>query len=230
MKKIITPLLCTLALAAPVQASVINIAYTAKISGITVRDILDDGSASFHAESSVNLGGTQITRGEKLSGFINYDSDTPYVGPGYDQDPDTASYRNDNSSNSVRLQFDGGYTFNSRALQGVMALGIFNNSPYVYGYDMWGVWAGNSSEWANLTMYDYSGQMFNDTSLTLPSFALARNTVLNFVHADLLSGQHIYFVAELDAIQQVPEPATLATMAAGLGLLGAVRRRKPSRR
>lgn len=229
MKKIVAPLLCALALAAPAQASVINIAYTAKISGITVRDILDDGNANFHAESFVNLGGTQIHRGEKLSGFINYDSDTPYAGPGYDQDPDTASYRNDNSLNSVRLQFDGGYTFNSRTLQGVMALSIFNNSPYVSGYDMWSVWAGDSREWANLTMYDHSGQMFNDTSLTLPSFAQARNAILNFVHTDPLSGQHIYFVAELDEIQQVPEPATLAIMAAGLGLLAAVRRRKPSR-
>ncbi len=226
MHKVLLSLLSAFALAAPAQASLINIEYTARLSGISVRDVLDDGNVNIHAEQSVNIGGSAINYGEKITGYLTYDTDTPYFSPGYGTDPDTAIYQGNGPGNRMRLQFDGGFAFSALPGQGV-SFGIFNNAAYTYGEDAWMAWANNGPwDWASLTMFDPSGNMFNDASLARPSFELARSAFLNVGHADPVSGQIIYLVAGLDSFQQVPEPATLATVAAGLGLLAVTRRRK----
>jgi hypothetical protein len=124
----------------------------------------------------------------------------------------TAYWNGAGESRSIVFEFDGVYTVKS------FVASLDNNDSYAIEFSLDGLAWGSTVDVAASEGAVYWGMDLFERSVAPTSAHYAR------VYAT--SGDDMYSVGELQVLAAVPEPEAYAMLMAGLGLLGAVARRR----
>ncbi len=229
MKKLFSALACVLLLCGPAHAAVLSFEYTAVVSfGVSSDENGDDWNVA-------RINGAEIVAGNTVRGSFSYDTSTPV----WFQWKPTDTYFLGGGSMSL-LVLENGFSFNSTAAD-LPQMAVLNDSTSYGGtMDSFSITSHTYYEnavpplVATFSMFDYSGSAFSSGGLPT-EFDVSRfqqkSVNLTYTHGDY-TNQFDANITSLRLVNDVPEPATMATLISGLVLLFALRqlRRKPDGR
>lgn len=218
-------LLASVLLAAPVQAEIVTYRFTTTITSMGDYNF---GTLVYTPTTSSTFTGTLFQLGDTAHGQFSYDTDMPSSGF---TTPNWASYIGSTPGTRASLHFDStGFEYASSP--GDYASIQVTDNP---GWDDFSYRLG-SSYFTNDQIFHVIARDYTGTGLSGPGLppelvpAMFANVIFSYAwvrasdrQAMVVEGSFTSVERVLDA--QVPEPASIGLMLAGLGLVGLQRRR-----
>jgi hypothetical protein len=222
MRKYLLALAIACSLCGAANAAIVTFGYTAVVTIAAT-----DGPGGFNWGSAQFDGNTVVT-GNTVRGMLSYDTATPtWLQPR----PGVQLYRGGFGEFSLNV-LENGFSFQSTSTD-YPQLQVGNNSAQYHGSTDWFAFSSYKYETDDLPVYSASFSLFDRADTAFDSMALPSNLDLSLFeqHTVVLdfdrAGAWAQFTADLltlERVNEVPEPATAATVMAGLTLLAFVRR------